>query len=147
MTSTTNLQGAVGSPTPTRLSRRLITGQLGAAHARWNDYLGTAAADDSVPLLNSRSLYEIAALDRGRWTIVGIEASLADTSEQVVVYAVDRSKPVPDDEASLQEISVTAFHLGPSTRVDRVSARGVPADLTSAGVHVERGPTAGSMVT
>jgi hypothetical protein len=119
MTSNTNLKGDLESTPPHTYPDRRVTGRLGAAHARWNDYLGTAAADDSIALLNSRSLYEIANLDRSRWTIVGIEASLADNSEQVVIYAIDRSKTAAAAEAAQQEIGVMAFHLGPSTRVDQ----------------------------
>ena len=51
-------------------------GRLGSAQARWNDYVGTAAADDTTAILDARSLYEIVGLDR--WAIVGIDFSLAD---------------------------------------------------------------------
>ena len=109
MESTTNSLRATSESGPTDVyPETLVTGRLGTAHARWNDYVGTAAADD-----------EIAGLDRGRWTIVGIEASLADTSEQVVVYALDRSVEPASDDGALGEVGVTAFHLSPSTRVDQ----------------------------
>jgi hypothetical protein len=93
--------------------------QLGSAHVRWNDYLGTSAADDADALLDTRSLYEIVGLDRSRWMIVGIDFSLAASAEQVVVYATDRTSSTlrgePLDEGSLP---VTAFHLGTSVRLD-----------------------------
>ena len=40
--------------------------RLGAASVRWNDYVGTAAADDADALLDRPSLYEVAGIDRGR---------------------------------------------------------------------------------
>jgi hypothetical protein len=92
--------------------------RLGSAQVRWNDYVGTSAADDADALLDTRSLYEIVGLDRDRWMIVGIDFSLAASAEQVVVYATDRSLTVrgePLDEGSLP---VTAFHLGTSVRLD-----------------------------
>jgi hypothetical protein len=54
---------------------------------------------------------------RGRWTIVGIEVSLGDASEQVVIDAADPlMKPVHDEGVDV--MVVTDFHLGSSTRVD-----------------------------
>jgi hypothetical protein len=64
--------------------------RLGSAQVRWNDYVGTAAADDADAVLDTRSLYEIAGLDRDRWTIVGIDFTLDDAQEIVVIYAADR---------------------------------------------------------
>lgn len=105
---------------PARRAVELVTpGHLGPAQARWNDYRGTAAADDAIALLGSRSLYEMASLDRSRWTIVGIEASLLTSSEQVVVYAVDRSVEPDGRDESPGELGVTAFHLDASTQVDQ----------------------------
>ena len=75
-------------------------GRLGSAQVRWNDYVGTAAADDADALLNTRSLYEIAGVDRDRWTIAGIDFSMGSSSEHVVVYAIDRAA----DELSLIHI-------------------------------------------
>jgi hypothetical protein len=118
MTSTTTrIRGDLASTPPHTSPDRLPTGRLEAAHARWNDYLGSAAADDSGAVLGRRSLYEIARLDRERWTIVGIEVSLGDALEQVVLYAVDRVvKPANSEE--VDEMAVTAFHLGAGTQVD-----------------------------
>src|SRR6476660_10042169 len=118
MTSTTTSSRAVASsstPVPS-VPPRVATGRLGAAQARWNDYLGTAAADDSSPMLASRSLYEITDLDRDRWTIVGIDASLGDPSDQVVLYAVDR-RLKPNIATAGEQIPVTAFHVD-SARVE-----------------------------
>ena len=58
--------------------------RLGSAKARWNDYVGTAAADDADAILDTRSLYEIVELDRDQWAIVGIDFSLEAASHHVV---------------------------------------------------------------
>jgi hypothetical protein len=92
-------------------------GRLGSAQVRWNDYLGTAAADDADALLNTRSLYKIAGLDRDRWRIVGIDFTMGSPSEQVVVYGMDRASAEPSREA-VEGVSVTAFHLGASVQLD-----------------------------
>lgn len=112
-------------------------GRLGSAQVRWNDYLGTAAADDADAVLASRSLYEIADLDRDRWSIVGIDLALGYVAEPVVVYATDRAVQ-PGDFDTAAELTVTAFHLGSSTRLDdfiqeafqRVSVR-LPSTMTA----------------
>jgi len=117
MSATTSIRGDVASAPLHPSSARLPIGRLEAAHARWNDYLGSAAADDAQAVLDRPSLYEIANLDRERWTIVGIELSLGQPSEQVVIYAVDRSTN-PAHEDNLEEMAVSAFHLDPETRVE-----------------------------
>jgi hypothetical protein len=95
-------------------------GRLGSAQVRWNDYVGTAAADDAGALLNTRSLYEIAGLDRDRWTIAGIDFSMG-SSEHVVIYAMDRTSHESALEA-LDSVRVTAFHLGASLQLDQFLA-------------------------
>lgn len=62
---------------------------LGPASAGWSDYVGTAAAEDAAAVLGSRSLYELAGLDRERWTILGIDLTLTKTMT-ATVYACDR---------------------------------------------------------
>ena len=92
--------------------------RLGSAQARWNDYIGTAAADDADAILETRSLYEIVGLDRDRWAIVGIDFSLADSADHVVVYAEERSATSAGAPAEADRILVTAFHLTTSRRLD-----------------------------
>ena len=92
--------------------------RLGSAQARWNDYVGTAAADDADAILDTRSLYEIVGLDRDRWAIVGVDFSLADSADHVVVYAEDRGSTSTGDPADDGHLPVTAFHLTPSRRLD-----------------------------
>jgi hypothetical protein len=62
---------------------------LGPATAGWSDYVGTAAAEDAVATLGSPSLYELAGVDRERWTILGIDIAV-DHETAVTVYAFDR---------------------------------------------------------
>lgn len=62
---------------------------LGPASAGWSDYVGTAAAEDAPATLGSPSLYELAGVDRERWTILGVDIAV-DTSTAVTVYAFDR---------------------------------------------------------
>jgi hypothetical protein len=90
--------------------------RLGSAQAQWNDYVGTAAADDADAILDTRSLYEIVGLDRDRWTIVGIDFSLADSEDHVVAYAVDRASIANRAPSEDGHLSVTAFHLATSLR-------------------------------
>ncbi|GAB2589663.1 hypothetical protein [Microlunatus antarcticus] len=63
---------------------------LGPATAGWSDYVGTAAAEDAVATLGSPSLYELAGVDRERWTILGVDIAV-DESTAVTVYAFDRT--------------------------------------------------------
>ncbi|HEY5820727.1 MAG TPA: hypothetical protein VIT20_02040 [Propionibacteriaceae bacterium] len=91
-----------------------VNTQLGSAQVRFNDYVGTAAADDADAVLATRSLYEIAGLNRDRWTIVGLDLALGE-SAGVVVYAADRLHDAEAVEAD--EVPVTAFRLAPSTQL------------------------------
>jgi hypothetical protein len=96
---------------------------LGPATAGWSDYVGTAAAEDAVATLGSPSLYELAGVDRERWTILGIDIAV-DEATEVVVYAFDRATHgvVSVDEIeqlgwSSGQIPVTAFVV-PDAHVD-----------------------------
>jgi hypothetical protein len=91
---------------------------LGPATAGWSDYVGTAAAEDAVALLGSPSLYELAGVDRERWSILGIDIAVNETTE-VTVYAFDRQAHgvVSVDEIERLgwesgQIPVTAFEVG-----------------------------------
>jgi hypothetical protein len=89
--------------------------RLGSAQVTWNDYVGTAAADDAQVLFNTRSLYEIAGLNRDEWTIVGLDFAMGP-SERVVLYAAARSE---DELAEAEQVAVTAFHLASSLQLDQ----------------------------
>src|SRR6476620_4967729 len=62
---------------------------LGPAVTRWNDYVGTAAADDADAVLHHPSLYELAAIDRDRWMILSVDLRVK-TGVTVTVYAIDK---------------------------------------------------------
>lgn len=63
---------------------------LGPAEVRWNDYVGTAAADDLDALAGRPSIYDIAQLDRERWTILGVDLSIWHDNPTVTIFALDR---------------------------------------------------------
>jgi hypothetical protein len=98
---------------------------LGPATTMWNDYLGTAAADDADALPDTRSLYELAGLDRDRWTIVTIDLDRGAAGQRVTVYAVDREQIGTSAYAHFQQVldsdgslPVTAFHLEDAGQVE-----------------------------
>jgi hypothetical protein len=62
---------------------------LGPAATTWNDYVGTAAADDADAVLHHPSLYELAAIDRDRWMILSVDLRV-ETDAAVTVYAIDK---------------------------------------------------------
>jgi hypothetical protein len=63
---------------------------LGPATTRFTDYVGTVAADDAEAVRDRPNLYELAQIDRDRYTIVGIELNVDDPTT-AAVYAFDRS--------------------------------------------------------
>ena len=63
---------------------------LGPATTSFTDYVGTVAADDAEAVMDRPSLYELAQIDRDRYTIVGIELNV-DGPTTAAVYAFDRS--------------------------------------------------------
>jgi len=78
--------------------------RLGAASVRWNDYVGTAAADDADALLDRPSLYEVAGIDRGRYTIVGVDLTIWEDTTTVTLYAVDRVAHRLESHADIEEL-------------------------------------------
>jgi hypothetical protein len=97
---------------------------LGPASAGWSDYVGTAAAEDALATLGSPSLYELAGVDRERWTILGIDIAV-DTTTAVTVYAFDRQT---HGAANLDEIERLGWESGQIP----VSAFPVSADRVDA---------------
>jgi len=77
---------------------------LGPAAVRWNDYVGTAAADDADVLLDRPSLYEVAGIDRGRYTLLGVDLTIWEASTTVSVYAVDRLEHGLETHADIEEL-------------------------------------------
>ena len=76
---------------------------LGPASVRWNDYVGTAAADDADVLLERPSLYELAGIDRGRYTVLGLDLTLEGRTT-VTIYAVDRAGHRLESHADIEEL-------------------------------------------
>jgi hypothetical protein len=64
---------------------------LGPASTNFNDYLGTVAADDAEAVLYEPSLYELANLDRDRYTILAVDLRVEGRTT-ATVYAVDRAE-------------------------------------------------------
>ena len=72
---------------------------------RWNDYIGTSAADDAPAVRDRPSLYVLAGIDRERWTILAIDVKVFETEPAVTVYAIDRQAHGIGDTTSLQEFA------------------------------------------
>ena len=120
---------------------------LGPASVRWNDYVGTAAADDADAITRNRSLYAIAGLDRDRWFIVSMDLEWRDETHLVTLYAYDRARTdasAADVEALIDQgsdIPVTAFHLDEPQQVEafRVEAfKRMAVRLVASGVRDQR---------
>jgi hypothetical protein len=62
---------------------------LGPASTHFNDYLGTVAADDAEAVMYEPSLYELADLDRDRYTVLAVDLRVAGRTT-ATVYAIDR---------------------------------------------------------
>jgi hypothetical protein len=62
---------------------------LGPARTNFNDYVGTVAADDAEAVLDRPSLYELARIDRDRYTILALDLKV-DDAVTATIYAVDR---------------------------------------------------------
>jgi hypothetical protein len=102
---------------------------LGAVSVQYDDYVGTAAADDADAVLSGRSLYQLAGLDREQWLIVSVELARSQHAERVSVYAVDRYRHPVDSLAALENdpefafgVPVVAFDLPASVRVEEFIA-------------------------
>jgi hypothetical protein len=120
---------------------------LGPASVRWNDYVGTAAADDADAITRTRSLYAVAGLDRDRWFIVSMDLEWRDETQSVTVYAYDRARvdaSVADVAALIEQgsdIPVTAFHLDDRKQVEAFRAEAfkrMAVRLVASGVRDQR---------
>jgi hypothetical protein len=115
---------------------------LGRAKTSFNDYVGTVAADDAESVLDRPSLYELARIDRDRYTILAIDLNV-DGPVTAMVYAIDRlehgiSRPAEIVELGQQrgEIPVVQFNV-PEPHVEefirhafkRISVRLVTRDV------------------
>jgi hypothetical protein len=69
---------------------------LGPARTSFNDYVGTVAADDAAAAMDRPGLYELAQIDRDRYTILAIDLK--------VDYAIDRGKHGISRHAEIVEL-------------------------------------------
>jgi hypothetical protein len=79
---------------------------LDSAKTQWNDYVGTAAADDADPVPGRATIYELADVDRDRWTIVGLDLTVDEAGYTVRVHAVDRRANHVERIADIEELGV-----------------------------------------
>src|SRR4249919_463602 len=94
---------------------------LGPANTRFNDYVGTVAADDAEAVKDRPSLYEIAGIDRDRYTILAVDLRV-DGRVTATVYAIDRVEhgiarhaEIAELSESVGEIHVVSFDVpGPN---------------------------------
>ncbi len=77
---------------------------LGPAYTRFNDYVGTVAADDAEAVKDQPSLYELADIDRDRYTILAVDLRI-DGPVTATVYAVDRVAQEITRHAEIAELS------------------------------------------
>ena len=77
---------------------------LGPANTRFNDYVGTVAADDAEAVKDQPSLYEIADIDRDRYTILAVDLRV-DGAVTATIYAIDRVEQGIARHAEIAELS------------------------------------------
>ncbi len=86
----------------------------GPASTNFNDYLGTVAADDAAAVMHEPSLYELAEVDRDRYTILAVDLRVTGATT-ATGYAIDRTEHpntlqnVDNSGPSQDEIPVVPF--------------------------------------
>ena len=118
---------------------------LGAVSVQYDDYVGSAAADDADALAQTPSLYQIVGLDREQWMILSVEMSSSKQSERVSVYAIDRLRYQVSTVADVRKLgeapgglSVVAFDLPDTVDVHQFIAAAfqrISIRLVSTGVQ------------
>ena len=89
---------------------------LGPASTNFNDYVGTVAADDAEAVKDQPSLYEIADIDRDRYTILALDLRV-DGPVTATVYAIDRVEHGIARHAEIAELSESRGQI-PVVRFD-----------------------------
>ena len=77
---------------------------LGPANTQFNDYVGTVAADDAAATQDQPSLYELAGIDRDRYTILAVDLRI-DGPLTATAYAIDRIEHGITRHARITELS------------------------------------------
>jgi hypothetical protein len=88
---------------------------LGPASTIFNDYLGTVAADDAEAVLHEPSLYELAKLNRDRYTILAVDRRV-ERRTTATLYAIDRVEhpdalPSAERGQNQGDVPVVSFDL------------------------------------
>jgi hypothetical protein len=101
---------------------------LGPASTNFNDYLGTVAADDAEAVMDEPSLYELADLDRDRYTILAVDLTV-EGHTTATVYAIDRvqhpdalSSEIAERGQNQGDVPVVPFDL-PEASAERFMRR------------------------
>jgi hypothetical protein len=79
---------------------------LGPASTNFNDYLGTVAADDADAVVDRPSLYELAHIDRDRYTIVAVDVTVKGPTT-ATIYAFDRIEHGISLQAEIIELGLS----------------------------------------
>ena len=86
---------------------------VGPSNTRlFNDYVGPVAADDAEVVKDQSNLYELANIDRDRYTILAFDLRI-EGQVTATVFALDRL----EDGISLIDIPVVSFAI-PEPRVE-----------------------------
>jgi len=88
---------------------------LGPARTNFNDYVGSVAADDAKAVLDQPSLYELAQIDRDRYTILAVDLNV-DGPATVTIHAIDRIEHGVSGNADIVELGSAAVRF-PSCRL------------------------------
>jgi hypothetical protein len=76
------------------------------------NYVTTVAADDAEAVLDRPSLYELATIDRDRYTIVGIDLRVdGPTTAIATVYAIDRLEHSIARRADIAELGQSRVEI------------------------------------
>ena len=97
------------------------------AATRWNDYVGTVAADDPAALADTKSMYELTGLDRDQWIIVGLDIVVTAAIPEIIVFAAacaDGRNRVEDLLDSDSALPVTAHSIVDGDRVQAILDEG-----------------------
>jgi hypothetical protein len=80
--------------------------------AKTNHVMTTVAADDAEAVLDRPSLYELATIDRDRYTIVGIDMRVdGPTTAIATVYAIDRREHSIARQADIAELGQSCAEI------------------------------------